>query len=35
MEDINVSKIFQIKDIIDSLQFNLQNHENIPITTYN
>ena len=34
MEKINVSKTFQMKDIIDSLPFNLQDHENIPVTTY-
>ena len=33
MEDINVSKIFQMKDVIGSLPFNLQDHENIPVTT--
>ena len=35
MEDINISKIFQMKDVIDSLHFNLEGHENIPETTYN
>ena len=34
MEDINVSKSFQMNDITDSLLFNLQDHENISITTY-
>ena len=36
MEDINVSKTFQMKDAIDSLSFNLQDqdHENISVTTY-
>ena len=34
MEDINVSKIFQMNDVIDSLPFNLQEHENILVTTY-
>ena len=34
MEKINVSKTFQMKDIIDCLPFNLQDHENIPVTTY-
>ena len=32
MEDINVSKIFQMNDVFDP--FNLQEHENIPVTTY-
>ena len=34
MGDINVSKIFPMKYVIDSLPFNLQGHENIPVTTY-
>ena len=34
MGDINVSKIFQIRVAIDFLSFNLQDHENIPVTTY-
>ena len=34
MEDIFVSKIFQMKDAIDSLPFNFQDHESIPVTTY-
>ena len=34
MEDINVSKSFQMNDITDSLLFNLQDHENISITIY-
>ena len=35
MEDINVSKIFQMKNVIDSLPFNLQDHRNIPVTFRN
>ena len=34
MEEINVSKIFETMDVIDSLPFNLQDHENIHVTTY-
>ena len=34
MGDINVSKIFQIRVAIDFLSFSLQDHENIPVTTY-
>ena len=34
MEKINVNKIFQMKDVFDSLPFNLQDHEDIPTTTY-
>ena len=34
MGDINVSKIFQVRVAIDFLSFNLQDHENIPVTTY-
>lgn len=34
MEDFNVSKIFQMKNANDSLQLNLQDHENISVTTY-
>ena len=34
MKDINVSRIFQIKDVIDSLPFNVQDHESISVTTY-
>lgn len=33
MEDITVSKIFQMKDVIDSFLFNLQDHEHMPVTT--
>ena len=29
-----VSKTFQMKDVIDSLPFNFQEHGNIPATTY-
>ena len=32
IEDINASKIFQMKIVIDSFPFNLQNHGNIPVT---
>ena len=34
MEDINGSKIFQIKDAIDSVPFNLYDHETISLTIY-
>ena len=34
LEDIIVFKIFQMKDAIDSLQFNLQDHESILASTY-
>ena len=34
MKDINVSKIFQMKNIIEYFPFNLLDHENIPVTTY-
>ena len=34
MEDNNVSKIFQMKDVIDFLLLNSQDHERIPVTTY-
>ena len=34
MEDFNVSKIFQMKGVNDSLQVNPQDHENISVTTY-
>ena len=35
MEHINVSKIFQNKDVIYSIPFNLQDYQNIPVTKYN
>ena len=34
MEDLKVSKIFQMKDVIDSLTLNFQDNENMPVTTY-
>ena len=34
MEDINVSKIFQMKNAIDYLPFNLQDHKIILLITY-
>ena len=34
MEDINVSKIFQIKDAINYLPFNFQDHRKILPITY-
>ena len=34
IEDFNVSKIFQMKNVNDSLQLNLRDHENISVTTY-
>ena len=34
MEDINVSEIFQMTDVIDSRPFHLQDHENIPVTIF-
>ena len=32
--DINVTKIFQMKDVVECLPFELLDHENIPATTY-
>ena len=32
MGKINVTKIFKMKDVFDSVPFNLQDHENIPRT---
>ena len=32
--DINVAKIFQMKDVVECLPFELLDHENIPATTY-
>ena len=34
MADIFISKIFQMKDAIDSLSINLQDHEDIPVIPY-
>lgn len=34
MEDINVTKIFQMKDVIDPLPFILQGHKNILVTKH-
>ena len=34
VEYINVSKVFQMKDLPNSLSFNLQERENICVTTY-
>ena len=34
MDGINVSKFFQMKDAIDSVPFNLYDHESVPVTTY-
>ena len=32
MGKINVTKIFKMKDVFDSVPFNLQDHESIPRT---
>ena len=34
MDGINVSEFFQMKDAIDSVPFNLYDHESVPVTTY-
>ena len=34
MEGINVSKFLQMKEAIDSVPFNLYDHESVPVTTY-
>ena len=34
MADIFISKIFQMKDAIDSLSINLQDQEDIPVIPY-
>ena len=34
IKKIYFSVVFQMKDVIDSLPFNLQDHESIPRTTY-
>ena len=33
-KDINISKIFQTNHAIDSVPFNLYDHESIPVTIY-
>ena len=34
LEDINVSKTFQMKNVNEYFQFNLHDHEKIPVITY-
>ena len=34
IEGINVSKFLQMKEAIDSVPFNLYDHESVPVTTY-